>query len=97
MSAEVELIEHITNCAVVRVHPRRFPGVVVQGDTLDNLLSLAERAEQRSTPGTDAADALAMLREDLTALRDTYVSVPRRHGWTLPFEERAYTPPADPQ
>lgn len=41
MNDEVTLIEDENNCQVVQVAGRRYPGVVVQGDSLNNLVDLA--------------------------------------------------------
>ncbi|WP_428304808.1 DUF6959 family protein [Lacipirellula sp.] len=41
MSVEVKLIGDANNSQVVHVAGRRFPGVVVQGDSLSNLVDLA--------------------------------------------------------
>lgn len=87
-SEHLEMIE----TGIVRLPGRRFPGIVIQGDTLDSLVYQAERAEQSCQPGSDAADAVAWLREEVTAMRDAYAAVLKRHRWPLPFEDRVYAP-----
>jgi hypothetical protein len=41
MADEVVFIEEVNNCPVVQVAGRRFPGIVVQGDSLSILVDLA--------------------------------------------------------
>ena len=41
MNKDVTLIEDENNCQVVQVAGRRYPGVVVQGDSLSALVGLA--------------------------------------------------------
>lgn len=41
MAVEVTLLQDEINCQIVQVSGRRYPGVVVQGDSLSNLVDLA--------------------------------------------------------
>ncbi len=40
MAVEVTLLQDESNCQIVQVSGRRYPGVVVQGDYLSNLADL---------------------------------------------------------
>jgi hypothetical protein len=41
MNADVTLIDDSINCQVVQIKGRKYPGVVIQGDSLGNLVDLA--------------------------------------------------------
>ncbi|MEO1584808.1 MAG: hypothetical protein AAFR96_09580 [Planctomycetota bacterium] len=76
---QVELLDNTTNRAVVRVPGRRFPGVVVQGDSLGRLVHDLERAAQ-----SDSGDELAMVLTEFRELQTHYESVLRCHGIDMP-------------
>ena len=67
---EVELLTDQGNNAVLRLPQRRFPGVLLQGDTLRNLLVTAEHALALS------GEVGSELREEIeglvATLRDIY-------------------------
>lgn len=71
---EVELFTDQGNNAVVRLPARRFPGVLIQGDTLRGLLEATNEAlgaiEQNKLP--DARDILVALAGQLKAAQDRY-------------------------
>ena len=46
MADTVTLIADVNNCQVVHVTGRRFPGIVVQGDSLQILVNLASEIVQ---------------------------------------------------
>lgn len=46
MAVEVTLLQDESNCQIVQVSGRRYPGVVVQGDSLSNLVDLASEIVQ---------------------------------------------------
>jgi hypothetical protein len=66
---EVEIFTDQGNGAVLRLPKRKFPGLVIQGDTLRNLAQIAERVHQLSTTGNEElqgeAELLAQLLKDL--------------------------------
>jgi hypothetical protein len=67
----VECFTEQGNNAVIRMPKRKYPGVVIQGDSLKNLLDMAESLQVLSANGskelTDEADGLAGY------IRDIYV------------------------
>ena len=92
ITQELEVYSSATNAAVVRAPGRRFPGVVVQGDTLATLCDSA----QALVGGIDAHDnedlaleALALealaLYEHLSGLLLHYEAVLRDNGISLPY------------
>lgn len=72
-------------------HPeRRFPGVLIQGDTLFNLHSAVVAALDKKTGGSLSKDArigLEDVAEFMGECLDSYRTVLREHGIELPFYE----------
>lgn len=62
---EVELFTGQGNNAVLRLPERKFPGLLLQGDSLKNLAEMAERVEELSASGSDE------LKEEASALAET--------------------------
>jgi hypothetical protein len=84
----VEILSDQTNAAVMRHPGRRFPGVLVQGDTLYNLCQRADlacRALHRGAPGHDEANEV---RNALWGLLNHYKAVLAEHDLPLPFSEQ---------
>jgi hypothetical protein len=84
---EVELLSPGGNNAVVRMPGRRFPGVLVQGDTLASLLSWAKRVEthlQADQQAEALEDAQGLAAELATWLQD-YEAVLQQHGIKRPY------------
>ena len=86
-SLPLDVFSAMTNAAIVRAPGRRFPGVVVQGDTLSSLhglaLSIAERIEKREDEDL-AFDAMD-LADRLGGLLAHYVTVLDAHDHPFPF------------
>lgn len=84
---ELEVLSSASNAAVVRAPGRRFPGVVVQGDTLRSLADLAAEVAERvgDTEDEELKYGLLDLRERLGGLLSHYESVMREHGHSLPY------------
>jgi hypothetical protein len=85
----VEIFSDQTNAAVLRHPGRKFPGVLVQGDTL---YSLCRRADDACTGAkglvqSDAYEELNDLRNHLWSLLNHYKSVLGEHQIPLPFSE----------
>ncbi len=56
MSNTVLLVEDVINGPIVHVEDRRFPGIVIQGDSLANLVDLASEVVRLFDAG-EAAEA----------------------------------------
>jgi hypothetical protein len=61
---------------------RKFPGVVVQGDSLNNLIGLLEAAQRDPD---EAGEIIAEVLEMLTAARNGYEAVCKAEGLDLPY------------
>ncbi|MFF9780195.1 DUF6959 family protein [Streptomyces sp. NPDC013978] len=84
---EAELFTDGGNDAVVRLPGRRFPGVLVQGDSLHILRSdVAEVAEACERGDVDEArDAVGLLLANLDALLARYEAALSDHGIPRPY------------
>jgi predicted RNase H-like HicB family nuclease len=85
----VEIFSEASNLAIVRVPGRRFPGCVVQGDSLSILLGNAKEVWERVKDSSDgdllrAAQALV---ESLQSRLDHYERVLTEHGIQLPYSK----------
>lgn len=82
-----DLYNHENNMAVLRLPPRRFPGILVQGDTLwifcDQVREI--RSALRVGGLAEAGDTAANLSADLESMLDQYVTALDRAGVPLPF------------
>jgi hypothetical protein len=87
----VEIYSDQTNAAVLRHPGRRFPGVLVQGDSLYALCCQADQAcaGAISLRGTDAYDDINNLRNRLWEYLAHYKAVLGEHRIPLPFSEDA--------
>ena len=83
----VEIFSHATNAVVMRHPGRRFPGVLVQGDTLYTMCHRADEACRGAAKGSEAYENLNALRNQLWALLAHYKSVLGEHDLPLPFSE----------
>jgi hypothetical protein len=86
----VEIYDDTTNKSVMRHPGRRFPGLLLQGDTLHGLCQLADDAcsgldRQRDTR---AWAELNQLRNALQDYRTHYKQVLSAHDLPLPFSEQ---------
>lgn len=84
---EVELLTDGGNDAVLRFPGRRFPGVLVQGDSLSVLRADVSELADLCNAGDleDAREAAALLLADVDALVQRYSEALRLHGLPSPF------------
>lgn len=89
-TAEVEIFSDETNSAVMRHPGRRFPGVLVQGDTLYTWCRSLDVicASARGRVDDDAFVELNDLRNRLWSHLNHYKQVLGEHGMPLPFSEQ---------
>lgn len=85
----VEIYSDATNAAVLRRPGRRFPGVLVQGDSLYVLCRQADEAckAAHGVFDEDAYDELDDLRNALWSYLTHYEVVLGEHQIPLPFSE----------
>ena len=84
---QIKIYSDTTNAAVMRHPGRRFPGLLLQGDTLNNLHAIADRLSSKTSTllDEDARADLHELRNALRDFRDHYARVLREHSLPLPF------------
>jgi hypothetical protein len=89
---QVEIYSDQTNAAVMRHPGRRFPGVLIQGDTLYTLCYRADAAciEAKARLNPDSYQEINDLRNALWGFLSHYKAVLGEYGIPLPFSE---TPP----
>lgn len=87
---EVELYGRDGNAAVVRLPQRRFPGLLVQGDSLSILVEDAQRLAADIQAGADVHDQATDLAQQLTELLAYYASTLAAHGMPLPYNDRSH-------
>ena len=70
---------------LLRMPGRRFPGVVVQGDTLSTLVSDAKEIVAELRAGNVPVDNPQHLADRLAAVLDHYARTPASAGIELPY------------
>ena len=86
----VEIYSDQSNAVVLRHPGRKFPGILIQGDTLHALCVLATSAYAASESLDPAArDEILGLQASLSALLTHYKAVLGEHQISLPFVEAA--------
>jgi hypothetical protein len=85
----VEIYSDATNAAVIRHPGRKFPGMLIQGDSLFNLSRMAAAALAGAEPETDHWYDLKELADDLQSRVKFYAQVMRENGLELPFFDGA--------
>jgi hypothetical protein len=96
-SKPLEVFSEASNLGIVRMPGRRFPGCVVQGDTLAGLTHLAEIVLRESSrvENEPLQEAARELYGDLKSRLDHYEQVLTSHGMSLPYVKRQAHPEAD--
>jgi hypothetical protein len=86
---QVEIYSDAANAAVMRHPGRRFPGVLIQGDSLHVLCHQADSisVDARSRLNEESFEELEELRNALWGLLSHYKAVLGEHGIPLPFSE----------
>lgn len=85
---EVEIYSDATNAAVIRHPGRKFPGVLIQGDTLYSMCQRADLIARMLNPNTEEFEELNDLRNHLWSLLTYYKSVLVDHDHEIPFSEQ---------
>lgn len=83
----VEMYSNTTNFATIRLPGRQFPGMLIQGDALHNLNSMAADALAGAEPGSDHWHDIKELADQLQSRVSYYAQVLREHGMELPFPD----------
>jgi len=88
----VEIYSDQTNAAIMRHPGRRFPGVLVQGDTLYTLCRRADETCKLIEKASAAYEEANDLRNHLWDFLNHYKGVLSAHGVPLPFDDAASQP-----
>lgn len=90
-SDSVEIYSDQSNMAIMRHPGRRFPGVLIQGDSLYRLCAAADEICAMARSGHDAEmyEELNELRNSLWGYLTHYKVVLGEHQIPLPFSEHA--------
>ena len=90
---QVEVYSETSNMAVVRMPGRRFPGSVIQGDSLSILCDLATSLHQRSikTRDNEFIGEAQELKELLEGRIRHYEVALKTHGIDLPYTPKLTT------
>jgi uncharacterized protein DUF6959 len=91
---QLEVYSRATNAWIVRTPGRQYPAMVVQADSFNHLLALAEsiatRARACECADAELAEEADELRELLSNRLAHYVGVLREYGVHVPFGRRAH-------
>lgn len=81
------MLSETINCPVVSVPGRRFPGVVIQGDSLKILLDQAQEIEELAIQGQNEElnAAVAHLKLILSGYVEEYETTMKANGRDLPY------------
>ena len=87
MNNEIAILSEASNCPVVKMPGRKFPGVVLQGDSLKSLLSFAEEIEQLSAPfnNDEINTVINDLKSKLAGYVNVYETTMKAKGLQLPY------------
>jgi hypothetical protein len=87
MAMRISVLEEALNCPVVQVSSRRYPGMIIQGDTLFSFFRLVQETRKTLAAGKveKAADYAEQLEDALGDLLAFYENVLKKHGCMLPY------------
>ncbi|MEM9798542.1 MAG: hypothetical protein AAF919_18780 [Pseudomonadota bacterium] len=84
----MEVYSDQKNAVVIRHPDRRFPGILIQGDTLHQLCAQADQGLSMLDPTSDAFKELNSVRNALWSLKCHYKDVLVAHDIGMPFSEQ---------
>lgn len=82
---EAELLTDQGNNAVLRLPGRKFPGVLMQGDSLHALVETVREAVSAIEAGQDAADIVRGIAAELEEVQARYDAALSAHGLAKPY------------
>ena len=84
---QIDLLDATPNAAIVQLAGRAFPGVVIQGDSMHNLLALVRdaAARLRDSEADDCAGILSEAQGILQGYLTAYESVLHAKGIPTPY------------
>ncbi len=89
---EIEVYSQATNQAIVRMPNRKFPGCVIQGDSLSVLADLAESIYEKAKSSSDSelANEARKLKDTLNETLLKYETVLGEHEIPLPYSRQPF-------
>lgn len=90
MGDEINILSDCSNAVVARAPGRKYPGVLLQGDSLSSILGEVDELMDRLGEGDfeSARGGAQVVREWLSGVLEHYESVLDREGIPLPYKER---------
>jgi hypothetical protein len=83
---EIEMLSETSNCPVVRTPERKFPGIILQGDSLKSLLDAAKEIHGLCPKDDDELCAAAVaLKDRLADFVASYEQAMQANGLELPY------------
>ncbi|WP_437485245.1 hypothetical protein WME75_00360 [Sorangium sp. So ce1014] len=88
---ELDVVTEMTNAAIMRMHGRKFPGIVLQGDSLNYLRVLAADVKKRLAGINDEEliDSVRELESLLQGYTRAYETALEGEGIDLPYPKGA--------
>jgi hypothetical protein len=88
--AKVQVFDDSPNYVVLKTEGRRFPGLVVQGDSLSNLVNLSGEAQNaiRNRDFEEAEEVIEELHDQLLEKIQHYERVLLSNHVELPYSQR---------
>ncbi len=83
----IALLKQNTNCCIVQLSNRRFPGIVLQGDTLSSWISLIDLVTKLIEEGdiNEALDTSKELKEKLEPYQMVYENFLKEKNIPFPY------------
>ncbi len=84
---QVELVGDAINGPVIKLDGRRFPGILLQGDSLANLCAVAQNVIAALSDGRiqSACEEATELSDQLSSYKRAYESAMTSDGLELPY------------
>jgi hypothetical protein len=84
---ELEVYSQSIDRGIVKMPSQSFPGLLLQGETLNTLLKLAQTAHEKSqtTNDTELIDTSRELMESIQKLVSHYEATLNKHNIPLPY------------
>ncbi len=81
----VEVLSQASNRPVIQYPGRKFPGILIQGDTVMNLSVAAQALKELDVGSEEYRHELDGLAEQLASLKHHYEEVLRANNMALPY------------
>lgn len=86
----LEVLSTASNSWVIKISDRAYPGVLVQGDSLNNLLVLAQEvvASIEAAEYDEAKSTASEIVDIIASMLSIYEAAMKEHGKELPYPRR---------